>query len=115
MRTYRLKDKEAFEQLRKITPDFAERLQDRCARELDEDGVEVTLYIRRGDLEIKDIYNPNWWNTWPEVTPPLNVFMRCERKHDDYIERYSAKFDGMEWRSSSGDLEPCPDHFRPWD
>lgn len=78
MKIYSLKNKEALDQINKITLNFEARLQDACRHDLEEDGVEVAIYIRRNDLEITEPYNPNGWNSYPAVTPPENVPMILE-------------------------------------
>ena len=118
MKTYSLKDKEALEQISTLCPSFPDRLQDACARELDEDGVEVTIYIRRDDLEITEAYKPNKWNNFPDVRPPHGVVMRCERfvyPGEGRDDRYAASFDGEKWHSASGAECPAPDKFRSWE
>jgi len=120
MKTYSLKNKEAFEQISKLCPSFPDKLRDACERELDEDGVEVTIYIRRDDLEIVKPYNPNEWNAWPGVTPPCNELLRCEtidRKGDVY--HYCAKFDGTRWYEDCNNAlligSQVPNRFRAWE
>lgn len=94
MKTYSLKDKEALEQISTLCPSFPNKLQDACERELDDDGVEVTIYIRREDLEIVEPYNPNCWNDYPEVKPPENVPMILEvieHTCEDCCENYAGR------------------------
>lgn len=90
MKIYSLKNKEALDQINKITLNFETRLQDACRHDLEEDGVEVAIYIRREDLEITEAYDPNGWNNYPEVKPPENVPMILEVIEHEYGNDYGS-------------------------
>lgn len=115
MKTYSLKNKEALERISALCPSFPDKLQDACERELDDDGVEVTIYIQRDDLEIVEPYSPNKWNNYPEVEPPVGVMMRCELCFCHGVKCYAGWYDGKIWRSSFGAEVSAPAHYRSWE
>ena len=123
MKTYSLKNKEALEQISTLCPSFPNKLQDACERELDDDGVEVTIYIRLEDLEITETYKPNEWNDYPGVTPPRNELLRCENIDEKgRVSHYCATFDGRYWYKDGSSMAmgrmcdtEAPNRFRAWE
>ncbi len=66
-------------------------------------------------------YNPNAWNVYPDVQPPVGVWMRCEYKaYDGEPSRIAARyaeygdFGDCEWQDWRGHPVEV-DRFRPWD
>lgn len=79
------------------------------------------LHFRSLDFDLVDVYDPNSWNEFPRITPPLDTDMRVEL--DDglrYCARYHKFSDGCFWVSTNGACFPnYLNHkvvrFRPWE
>lgn len=87
----------------------------------------VTLF--KEDFEVEPEYDPNDWNSYPDVTPPEGVMMRCiiktpgrdldgpEPELPKICARTSGVWDGRRWHFfGHGDLrEGCTVEFRTWE
>lgn len=60
------------------------------------------ITIKRDDLEIIDEYNPDFWNAYPEVTPPEGVPMRVECQGYARTLRTCLVFKKGAWHYESG-------------
>ena len=80
-------------------------------------GDKELLKINRNDVESIDKYSPNFWNAYPETTPPEGVLMRVECENNlrsclvyrDSKWQYESgePFSGYEWRFKVR-------RYRPW-
>lgn len=139
---YELKDKERQAALEKALPVFKKMLQHACENHRPEyfdehksvavfystvDGTwgsgEWMIELPTDDIEVIKEYDPNKWNNYPEVTPPVGVPMRIEYKTSKgHIGGILALFfDGM-WHRCTPDGTTCfltldrdVKRFRPWD
>ena len=92
---YRLKNKELQKQLDEISNgDFSQKLETEARRRFVGLLNREIVSVYYGDFdalanrfsaifeidEVEEIpeYNPGKWNEWPDVTPPVEVPMRCE-------------------------------------
>lgn len=69
-----------------------------------------TVTLHKQDFEISPEYNPNAWNSYPDVTPPEGVMMRCiiktpgrnldgpEPELPKICARTSGVWDGRRWQ-----------------
>lgn len=76
--------------------------------------LKIDFYLHEYE-ELKE-YNPNDWNSYPEVTPPDGVLMRVETEDDVKICGYLDYLDNC-WHYSDGtpfDIENVK-RFRPWE
>ena len=132
--TYRLKDRELQKNIDEISEGRFSRVlacqyEPNPVEAIDEHKSRISCQLPRGslkliipneDLESVATYNPRVWNNYPEVTPPVDVWMRCEMESIiDGIIRFGAVFracaDGFgEWRDSEGACVRV-DRFRPWE
>lgn len=84
------------------------------------DGAYVDVGIHIDDLEEIEEYDPDEWNNFPAVTPPENVWMRCECYGDEKTYRCVAKYaffgdsNDFHWFDSNNEIVDV-DRFRPWD
>lgn len=85
---------------------------------LGDDSSEICLCFKTDELEDIPEYNPNEWNTYPKVTPPIDVPMLIS-----FDDGYSTKayFNGVMWIETYQD-SPLFSYrqkqriiFRPWD
>lgn len=120
-----LKDKKLYKFLTDSYYDFSSRFQDACEKQwydashvvavfLDEDPVSQIVFYKSGIIKEED-YNPNGWNTFPEVNPPEDVIMCVE---GDYDYKGAAVFKEGEWRYQRS-MEKLlwsnsVKRFRPW-
>ena len=135
--TWHLKDRELEEKLLAIDPKFVSRL-DRATKDALEfegkgflvagvEAVEVwykhevlfALDFSITELEEVEDYNPNDWNAFPEITPPVDVVMRVEFRASS--EGTKAYWDGTDWRRCRNKgfswdpvIEKDIDRYRPW-
>ena len=135
---YRLKDQELQRKLDEISNgDFSLKLQEKPMSTLSPDFVEVGFSREKGKIvrcftatfrsdEIEEVpqFNPNGWNSFPEVTPPEGKLMRLEVFSSDSLgqrtHHYAAKFKNGEWMKDYtdnpvliGDFDDVC--FRPWE
>ena len=136
MRAYRLKDKERQRAFELALPHFAEELNRACEEQTDDEtatiyvahlhsydlsGCAWSVILKKDEIESCPAYDPNNWNDYPEVEPPVNVPMRLEMlRLGAVMRRYAARFFDDQWRFQTGDL-PIPAggtdqiRFRPWE
>lgn len=133
MTKYRLKDQELQHHLDAISGGaFSECLK--VDLSFFEDGVtrinfgkefgyasQFSVLILKDEFEALPEYNPNYWNTFLDVTPPEDVLMRVEteggRKFCGY---YHSFAEGGCWCYEDGTI--CPEaisksveRYRPWE
>ena len=133
MTKYRLKDKDLQHHLDAISNGaFSECLK--ANLHFFEDGVtrinfgknfgyasQFSVLILKDEFEALPEYNPNYWNTFLDVTPPEDVLMRIEteggRKFCGY---YHSFAEGGCWCYEDGTI--CPEaiskpveRYRPWE
>nr|DAH22675.1 MAG TPA: hypothetical protein [Caudoviricetes sp.] len=135
---YELKDKERQAALEKALPGFKEECQRVCEGldgHLDE-GTPVTfstvnfdatswarnewsLVISASCLEVIEEYDPKKWNSYPEVTPPEDVWMRVETQNACGVTvRGVFMYVNGTWRRGKYTVpndEIKVARFRPWD
>lgn len=87
------------------------------------------VWFNIGEIEEVPEYDPNAWNSFPDVTPPEGVMMRCiiktpgrnldgpEPELPKICARTSGVWDGRRWHFfGHGDLrEGCTVEFRTWE
>lgn len=141
MTKYRLKDQELQKMLDEISNgDFSHRLQNELQDIRGNGTTDADYRIFFGfmsgraelvnrfsmllyDHEIEAIqeYNPNEWNSYPDVTPPEGVLMRVEFVFDGLLRRNCAIFENGAWRVSANgkaSYDVTLDNvkrFRPWE
>ena len=123
--TYVIKDKERLKKLTELWPEFPKFLEDEQQCEFYNGTMDVHLNdgssIRffSDEFEIRKDYNPKAWNSFPEVTPPENVWMRCEcRKKSFCTYRTGLIFRNNRWEYETGEAARLYGdvlRFRPWD
>lgn len=139
MTKYRLKDQELQKKLDEITDgDFSECLEKGAVDQFCRVGsigvtcgrfgcnghprLKIDFYLHEYE-ELKE-YNPNDWNSYPDVTPPEGVLMRVEIEYPDGdVSRACSIFkDEVWWEAVNG--EPIDEEvtsigkvkrFRPWE
>ena len=80
----------------------------------------LMLEVTSDMLESLREYNPHGWNSFPEVEPPEDVWMRVERCVDGRTYHFAARYvpvgdsEDYEWLSEAN-LSIDVDRFRPWD
>lgn len=80
----------------------------------------LMLEVTSDMLESLREYNPNGWNSFPEVEPPEGVWMRVERCVDGRTYHFAARYvpvgdsEDYEWLSEAN-LSIDVDRFRQWD
>lgn len=146
---YRLKNKELQRKLDEISNgNFSTQLQDVWSKNEDrsvatfdfgdylmDDSIwrKFTATIYEDEIEEVPEYDPTKWNEWPDVTPPVEVPMRCEI----WIEETPKgaifkgivflltclKWDGSAWRNCRDGVSSLDEmfegeikrlRFRPW-
>lgn len=138
MLRYELKDKDLQEAFRKAIPGFMSALQragnfgtingnayvvGKVLTEKINTAGEWKIVFRADEVEAIEDYDPNQWNEYPRVTPPVGVPMRIEyvtnKGHIGGI--LALFFDGM-WHRCTPDGTTCfltldrdVKRFRPWD
>lgn len=121
---YKLKNNEFQEYLDKISKgEFSETLNQYCQRQMPEKAKRNVnfwgFFFPKEDIEEVEEYNPNKWNTWPNITPPRLVYMRFEFHDDDAILRRTCAFwNGDHWTDFDDnvlDTKKLRDvRYRPW-
>ena len=88
-----------------------------------------SMLLYEHEIEVFEEYDPNDWNSYPDVTPPEGVMMRCiiktpgrnldgpEPELPKICARTSGVWDGRRWHFfGHGDLrEGCTVEFRTWE
>ena len=139
MKRYELKDKERQAALEKALPVFKKMLQHACENHRPEyfdehksvavfystvDGTwgsgEWMIELPTDDIEVIKEYDPNKWNSYPEVTPPEGVLMQIEGHDDDGDAfHFSGYFKNRMWVDEYGYALATNiytvERFRPWD
>ena len=79
----------------------------------------VAIFLDGRALENMQDYNPNAWNEFPKITPPVDVVMRVEFRASS--EGTKAYWDGTDWRRCRNKgfswdpvIEKDIDRYRPW-
>lgn len=116
MMKYRLKDQELQKKLDEISGGgFTEALRSvkkpSClVFQARNGGPAMSIMLTVQDIELFWEYNPNDWNTFPDVTPPEGVMMRCiiktpgrnldgpEPELPKICARTSGVWDGRRWQ-----------------
>ena len=139
MKAYRLKDKERQKTLELALPRFAEELNRACEDQVDDktalvhvmhipdyssEGGAWTITFKKDEIESCPAYDPNNWNNYPEVEPPVGLTMRLEvfppGSGGRRGLRYAAQFLGGKWHKY-GSRQPITTNegdtvrFRPWE
>lgn len=91
MTTYRLRDRKLQQKLDELSHGAFSEMMKTMGKfmatkstthvQLGESRFTVTLH--KQDFEISPEYNPNAWNSYPDVTPPEGVLMRVECIDED--------------------------------
>ena len=127
MTRYELKDKDKQAKYLAVFPDFLTALtnainhRDPDARwiRVQSGEYEYSVNVYPEEVETFAEYDPHAWNSYPEVTPPEGVWMRCGG-HDHSTGvwlRAALVFDGKNWKDTRGDTYwlGTVERFRPWD
>lgn len=125
---YRLKDQELQKKLDEISGgSFTEYLESvkkpSCIVFLARNnGPAMSVMLTRTDIEPFTKYNPNDWNSFPEVTPPEDVPMRVEVEYESFSNIYKlcATFKEGIWYRENGQpidfyVNAKVKRFRPWE
>ncbi len=130
MTTYRLRDRKLQQKLDELSHGAFSEMMKTMGKfmatkstthvQLGESRFTVTLH--KQDFEISPEYNPNAWNSYPDVTPPEGVWMRTEHRDETdppgIIRKVGAVFQDGAWRNSTGEAYPSYisiKRFRPWE
>lgn len=81
-----------------------------------------SMLLYEHEIEVFEEYDPNDWNTFPDVTPPEGVLMRVEFIYVGILRRNCAIFENGAWHITA-EGEADYDHltlddvkrFRPWE
>lgn len=124
----RLKDREQQAWLDKVTGGLFSESLNLFTEDADKIEFQICdkaiITFKRKDLEIIDKYHPDFWNAYPEVTPPEGVLMRVEIEYPDGdVSRACSIFkDEVWWEAVNGepiDVEVTSigkvKRFRPWE
>ena len=128
MTRYRLKDRELQKKLDEISGgSFTESLESikkpSCiVFQARNGGPAMSVNLTKQDIEQFLEYDPNAWNSFPEVTPPEGVLMRVEFVFNGIFRRNCAIFENGAWHITAEgeadyDLLTLDDvkRFRPWE
>ncbi len=124
MELYILADPARRTLLNQLWPEFDEQLQVTCEEEFEENIpviVEMndgsSIQVNSDDIVIQQPYKENAWNNFPEVEPPTDTLMRCERYNSSgNVDRYAAYYDGKHWLADIYGVRTAePNRFRPWE
>lgn len=137
MPTYRLRDRKLQQKLDELSYGaFSEMLKtmgrflvEKPATNIQLGTSRFTVTLFKEDFEVEPEYDPNDWNSYPDVTPPEGVMMRCiiktpgrnldgpEPELPKICARTSGVWDGRRWHFfGHGDLrEGCTVEFRTWE
>ena len=79
------------------------------------------VWFNIGEIEEVPEYDPNAWNSYPDVTPPEGVLMRIEFIYDGILRRNCAIFENGAWYIAA-DRKALYDftidnvkRYRPWE
>lgn len=124
----RLKDREQQAWLDKVTGGLFSESLNLFTEDADKIEFQICdkaiITFKRKDLEIIDKYHPDFWNAYPEVTPPEDVLMRVETVGGDKFRGYFHTFpDGVgRWCCVCFTPRHMPLHetekvrrYRPWE
>lgn len=132
---YRLKNRELQRKLDELSAgDFTNSLQEACSSNVKCAGYVISFgpiyrriqngerpkfsaHIHKDEIEQYDEEcSYSSWNKYPEVEPPLGVWMRCETdvNESDKAIRHVARFDGTKWRDYQSN-EVVVHRFKLWD
>lgn len=79
-------------------------------------GNRLILRIHLNEIEESPEYNPNTWNSYPDVTPPEDEWMRCERNGYKFCARHVAIGEEQTYKwLDDENYEQDVEYFRPWD
>lgn len=121
----RLKDREQQAWLDKVTGGLFSESSNLFTEDADKIEFQICdkaiITFKRKDLEIIDKYHPDFWNAYPEVTPPEDVLMRVEtgggKKFCGYYHTFA---EGGCWCYEDGTV--CPEaisksvkRYRTWE
>lgn len=81
-----------------------------------------SMLLYEHEIEVFEEYDPNDWNSYPDVTPPEGVLMRVEFEFEGILRRNCAIFENGAWyltaegkadydRLTLDDVK----RFRPWE
>lgn len=89
---------------------------------LGDDGPVAAIQLLSKDIEPYIEYDPNDWNSFPEVTPPEGIPMRVEVEYESFSNIYKlcATFKEGIWYRENGQpidfyVNAKVKRFRPWE
>ena len=138
---YRLKDRELQKKLDEISAGsfpFSEALDEECQEYFSSQKRQSLILVAFGqtplnthafnasfhpnEVEKFKEYDPNAWNSYPDVKPPEGVWMRtemhCSGDREGLDRKLGAIFLKGQWSNSDGDAYPkwyTVKRFRPWE
>lgn len=130
MTTYRLRDRKLQQKLDELSHGaFSEMLKtmgrflvEKPATNIQLGTSRFTVTLFKEDFEVEPEYDPNDWNSYPDVTPPEGVWMRTEHRDETdppgILRKVGAVFQNGAWRNSTGEAYPSyisVKRFRPWE
>lgn len=142
MKKYRLKDHELQEKLEALDPEFSETFSFKAKLAFTDPENKDHLFdviVNFGaiaqntlcsqfrfvcssrDIESYEVYDPNKWNNFPEITPPFDVMMRVELSNGEGSKAYFHNFfESGSWCYGNGMIIPKSlandiKRFRPWE
>lgn len=121
----RLKDREQQAWLDKVTGGLFSESLNLFTEDADKIEFQICdkaiITFKRKDLEIIDKYHPDFWNAYPEVTPPEGVPMRVECQGYDRTLRTCLVYKQGAWHYESGvpfkgyETALQVRRYRPWE
>ena len=130
MTTYRLRDRKLQQKFDELSHGaFSEMLKtmgrflvEKTATNIQLGESRFTVTLFKEDFVIAPEYDPNDWNSYPDVTPPEGVWMRTEHRDETdppgILRKVGAVFQNGAWRNSTGEAYPSyisVKRFRPWE
>ncbi len=130
MTRYELKDKEKQAKYLAAFPDFLEALRYGIQEQIDPNWITVAsgvlmykITLHASEIQTIPEYDPNAWNEYPTIKPPVGVPMRIEYKTcKGHIGGILALFFDGTWHRCTPDGTTCflildrdVKRFRPWD
>ena len=115
IKEFMLKDPSRYQALCAALPGFTDAFQ-KCTQDQWTEGqplLPISIFgeksawrvnIPRSEIIVIKEYDPERWNRWDEVDPPLAITMRVEvsEKEDfSYPARFAARYTGREWVSNT--------------
>lgn len=129
MTTYRLRDRKLQQKLDELSHGaFSEMLKtmgrflvEKPATNIQLGESRFTVTLFKEDFEVEPEYDPNDWNSYPDVTPPEGVLMRVETEGGKKFCGYYHSFaEGGCWCYEDGTV--CPEaisksvkRYRSWE